>query len=456
MIEAIVNSQKEFFKTQKTKNIDYRKQLLKQLQSELIKQENNITKALYDDFKKPEFESVISETAIVLQDLKRTIKHIDKWAKPKRVFPSLLNFPSSDYLYSEPYGTVLIIAPWNYPYQLALAPLIGAVAAGNTVVLKPSELTPNTSALLSKIIKNIFPQEFVTVVEGGVDTSTQLLNQVWDYIFFTGSVGVGKIVAKAAAPNLTPITLELGGKNPCVIDKTANIKLAAKRIVWGKFINAGQTCIAPDYILIDSTIKKKFYKVLEDEIISAYSKNPQQSADFARIINDKNFNRLAEMLVNENCVIGGEINNEDLYISPTIIDEPTLDSKVMEDEIFGPILPVISFKNLDDIDSIIRSYSKPLSLYVFSTNSAQAKQLIKQYSFGGGCINDTVIHFANHRLPFGGVGNSGISAYHGKHTFDIFSHKKGIVKKGNWLDIPLRYAPYKGKLKQLKSLLKWL
>lgn len=456
MIEAIVNSQKEFFKNGKTKNIDYRKQLLKQLQSELIKQENHITKALYDDFKKPEFESVISETAIVLQDLKRTIKYIDKWAKPKRVFPSLLNFPSSDYLYSEPYGTVLIIAPWNYPYQLALAPLIGAVAAGNTVVLKPSELTPNTSALLSKIIKNIFPQEFVTVVEGGVDTSTQLLNQVWDYIFFTGSVGVGKIVAKAAAPNLTPITLELGGKNPCIIDKTANLKLAAKRIVWGKFINAGQTCIAPDYILIDSTIKEKFYKVLEDEIISAYSKNPQQSADFARIINEKNFNRLAEMLVDENCVIGGKTNVEDLYISPTIIDEPTLDSKVMEDEIFGPILPVISFKNLDNIDSIICSYSKPLSLYVFSTNSAQAKQLIKQYSFGGGCINDTVIHFANHRLPFGGVGNSGIGAYHGKYTFDTFSHKKAIVKKGNWLDIPLRYAPYKGKLKQLKSLLKWL
>lgn len=456
MIEAIVNSQKEFFKTGKTKNIDYRKQLLKQLQSELIKQENNITKALYDDFKKPEFESVISETAIVLQDLKRTIKHIDKWAKPKRVFPSLLNFPSSDYLYSEPYGTALIIAPWNYPYQLALAPLIGAVAAGNTVVLKPSELTPNTSALLSKIITTIFPPKFVTVVEGGVDTSTQLLNQVWDYIFFTGSVGVGKIVAKAAAPNLTPITLELGGKNPCIIDKTANLKLAAKRIVWGKFINAGQTCIAPDYILIDSTIKKKFYKVLEDEIISAYSKNPQQSADFAHIINEKNFNRLAEMLVDENCIIGGETNIENLYISPTIIDEPTLDSKVMEDEIFGPILPVISFKNLDDIDSIIHRYSKPLSLYVFSTNSAQAKQLIKQYSFGGGCINDTVIHFANHRLPFGGVGNSGIGAYHGKYTFDTFSHKKAIVKKGNWLDIPLRYAPYKGKLKQLKSLLKWL
>jgi len=456
MIQAIVNSQKEFFKTGKTKNIDYRKQLLKQLQSELIKQENLITQALYNDFKKPEFESVISETAIVLQDLKRTIKKMDNWAKPKRIFPSLLNFPSSDYLYSEPYGTVLIIAPWNYPYQLALAPLIGAVAAGNTVVLKPSELTPNTSALLSKIIKTIFPPEFVTVVEGGVETSTQLLNQVWDYIFFTGSVGVGKIVAKAAAPNLTPITLELGGKNPCIIDKTANVKLAAKRIVWGKFINAGQTCIAPDYLLIDSTIKKKFYKVLEDEIISAYTKNPEQSADFARIINKKNFNRLSEMLVNENFIIGGEINDEDLYISPTIIDEPSLDSKVMEDEIFGPILPVISFKNLDEIDLIIHKYSKPLSLYVFSTNSAKAKQLIKQFSFGGGCINDTVIHFANHRLPFGGVGNSGIGAYHGKFTFDTFSHKKAIVKKGNWIDIPLRYAPYKGKLKQLKSLLKWL
>ncbi|MBN2867577.1 MAG: aldehyde dehydrogenase [Flavobacteriaceae bacterium] len=456
MIEAIVNSQKEFFKTGKTKNIDYRKQLLKQLQSELITQENHITKALYDDFKKPEFESVISETAIVLQDLKRTIKKMDNWAKPKRVFPSLLNFPSSDYLYSEPYGTILVIAPWNYPYQLALAPLIGAVAAGNTVVLKPSELTPNTSALLSKIIKTIFPPEFVTVVEGGVETSIQLLNQVWDYIFFTGSVGVGKIVAKAAAPNLTPITLELGGKNPCIIDKTANVKLAAKRIVWGKFFNAGQTCIAPDYILIDSTIKENFYTFLGDEIISAYTEKPQQSADFARIINEKNFNRLNEMLVNEKCVIGGKTNIEDLYISPTIIDEPSLDSKVMEDEIFGPILPVISFKNLDEVHSIINSYPKPLSLYVFSTNTTQAKKLIKEFSFGGGCINDTVVHFANHRLPFGGVGNSGIGAYHGKYTFDTFSHKKAIVKKGNWLDIPLRYAPYKGKLKQLKSLLKWL
>lgn len=457
MIEAIVNSQKDFFKTGKTKTIAYRKQLLKQLQSELINQEDLIVKALYDDFKKPEFESVITETAIVLQDLKRTINNINKWAKPKRVFPSLLNFPSSDYLYSEPYGTVLIIAPWNYPYQLALAPLIGAVAAGNTVVLKPSELTPNTSALLSKIIKNVFPPEFVTVVEGGVDTSTKLLDQVWDYIFFTGSVGVGKIVAKAAAPNLTPITLELGGKNPCIIDKTANIELTVKRIVWGKFINAGQTCIAPDYILIDASIKNKFYEVLKDELITIYTKNPEKSSDFARIINKKNFNRLSEMLTNENCIIGGQTNAEDLYISPTIIDEPSLNSKVMEDEIFGPILPVISFKNLNEINNIINNYPKPLSLYVFSTNTTQAKKLIKEFSFGGGCINDTVVHFANHKLPFGGVGNSGIGAYHGKYTFDTFSHKKAIVKKANWLDIPLRYAPYTtGKLKKLKSLLKWL
>ncbi len=456
MIEAIVNSQKEFFKTGKTKTIAYRKQLLKQLQSELIKQEDFIVKALYDDFKKPEFESVITETAIVLQDLKRTLKHIDKWAKPKRVFPSLLNFPSSDFIFKEPYGTVLIIAPWNYPYQLALAPLIGAVAAGNTVVLKPSELTPNTSALLSKIIKHVFPPEFVTVIEGGVDTSTQLLNQVWDYIFFTGSVGVGKIVAKAAAPNLTPITLELGGKNPCIIDKSANLKLAAKRIVWGKFVNAGQTCIAPDYILIDQSIKNDFYNFLKEEITNAFTNKPKTSKDFARIINEKNFNRLTEMLVDQNCIIGGNHDITDYYISPTVIDQPSLDSKVMEDEIFGPILPVLAYDNINTIDTIINSYPKPLSLYVFSTNSAQAKQLIKQYSFGGGCINDTIIHFANHRLPFGGVGNSGIGAYHGKHTFNTFSHIKPIVKKGNWLDITLRYAPYKGKLKSLKQLLNWL
>ncbi|WP_289046110.1 aldehyde dehydrogenase [uncultured Olleya sp.] len=456
MIPDLLNAQKKFFKSGQTLEVAYRKKVLKSLLNHLITREQDITEALYKDFKKPEFESVLTETAIVIQDLKHTIKKLSKWAKPKRVFPALLNFPSSDYLYSEPYGNVLVIAPWNYPYQLAIAPLVGAVAAGNTVVLKPSELTPNTSALLSDIIKKVFKPEHVTVVQGGVGTSTQLLHQRWDYIFFTGSVNVGKIVAKAAAPNLTPITLELGGKNPCIIDETANIKLTAKRVVWGKFVNAGQTCIAPDYVLIHHTKKEAFYKAIQHEIELAYGQNPEDSKDLARIINIKNFERLSELLVNQKCKIGGQTNAKYLYIAPTIIDEPKLDSEVMKDEIFGPILPVVSYQDVSDLDLIILSYNKPLSLYVFSTNSAKAKQLIKKYSFGGGCINDTIVHFANHRLPFGGVGNSGIGAYHGQYTFDTFSHKKGIVKKANWLDIPVRYAPYKGKLNTVRKVLKWL
>ena len=456
MIAQLIQNQKAFFKTNKTQDVSFRKDLLNRLLVELTKRENDITEALYKDFKKPEFESVLTETAIVIQDLKHTIKKLNKWAKPKRVFPAMLNFPSSDYLYAEPYGSVLVIAPWNYPYQLALAPLVGAIAAGNTVVLKPSELTPHTSALISDIIKTVFKPEHVTVVEGGVDTSTKLLEQHWDYIFFTGSVNVGKIVAKAAAVNLTPTTLELGGKNPCIIDDTANIKLAAKRIVWGKFVNAGQTCIAPDYILIHDSKKDAFYKAMKHEVELAYSSTPQQSKDFARIINLKNFKRLSKMLTNQNCIIGGQTDVDTLYISPTVIDNPTLDSEVMKDEIFGPILPVISYQNDSELETIILSYNKPLSLYVFGSNSAKAKQLIQKFSFGGGCINDTIIHFANHRLPFGGVGNSGLGAYHGHYTFDTFSHKKGVVKKANWLDIPVRYAPYKGKLSFVRKVLNWL
>ncbi|WP_397362597.1 aldehyde dehydrogenase [Olleya sp. R77988] len=456
MITKLIRQQKEYFKTGKTKNVLYRKNLLKKLLKELVANENQITEALYKDFKKPEFESVLTETAIVIQDLKHTIKKLNSWAKPKRIMPSLLNFPSSDYLYSEPYGAVLIIAPWNYPYQLALAPLVGAIAAGNTVVLKPSELTPNTSTIINQIITTVFPPEIATVIEGGVEVSTELLTQQWDYIFFTGSVNVGKIVAKAAAVHLTPTTLELGGKNPCIIDASANIKLTAKRLVWGKFLNAGQTCIAPDYILIDQSKKEDFYKAMKTEVEIAYSSTPQQSKDFARIINDKNFERLSKMLIDENCIIGGQTNAESLYIAPTVIDEPQLDSEVMKDEIFGPILPVISYQNEKDLERIIGSYDKPLSLYVFGTNSAKAKQLIQKFSFGGGCINDTIIHFANHRLPFGGIGNSGVGAYHGQHTFDTFSHKKGIVKKGNWLDLPMRYAPYKGKLNFIRKVFKWL
>lgn len=437
-------------------DIGYRKETLKKLLYNIQKSEDLIVKALYDDFKKPEFEAVLTETNYVISELKDTIKNIQKWAKPKRIFPSLLNFPSTDYIYKEPYGKVLVIAPWNYPFQLALCPLISAVAAGNRVVLKPSELTPNTSAIIAKIIQKTFHVNHVEVFEGGVEVSNTLLAQRWDYIFFTGSVAVGKVVAKAAAEHLTPVTLELGGKNPCIIDETADLKLAAKRIVWGKFINAGQTCIAPDYILIQKNMKINFISFMMEEITKAYGKKMEKSPDFARIINTKNWLRLANMIDPERVLFGGETDANALYIAPTLLEEPGLDSPVMKEEIFGPILPILTYETEEDIKNVISRYEKPLAFYVFSENTSFAKKLITAYSFGGGCINDTVVHFSNKRLPFGGVGHSGIGAYHGRLSFDIFSHHKGVVKKGNWLDLPMRYAPYKDKLKAIKRILDWL
>ncbi len=436
-------------------DVSYRKQSLRKLLASVQRHEADIVRALYDDFRKPAFEGVITETAYVVTELKNTIKHINKWAKPQWVLPSLLNFPSTDYIHKEPYGKVLVIAPWNYPYQLALCPLIAAVAAGNQVVLKPSELTSNTSAVIAKIIAETFEKTHVECVEGGTEMAQKLLAQRWDYIFFTGSVAVGKIVAGAAAKHLTPVTLELGGKNPCIIEQSANLPLAAKRIVWGKFLNAGQTCIAPDYLLVHHSIKEKFFGLLKNEITLAYGENPEISPDFARIINEKHWKRQLSMLQGENIILGGKSNAVDFYLAPTLIDNPALDSLVMRDEIFGPILPILEYNNPADLESVISKYEKPLSLYVFTENKAFAKRIVLQYPFGGGCINDTLIHFANKRLPFGGVGNSGIGAYHGKQSFAVFSHHKSMVKKGNWMDIPIRYAPYKGKIDILKKLMKW-
>ena len=437
-------------------NINFRKETLIKLLNTVIIHENEIIQALHDDFKKPAFESVLTETSQVVLELKHVIKNMKKWAKPRRVFPSLLNFPSKDYIYKEPYGKVLIIAPWNYPFQLALCPLISAVAAGNQVVVKPSELTPKTSEIIVKIIHKVFDKNHVEVVEGGIEVSQKLLSERWDYIFFTGSVAVGKIVAKAAAKNLTPVTLELGGKNPCIIDETANLKLAAKRIVWGKFVNAGQTCIAPDYILIQKNMKKHFVNFLKEEITKAYGENPEESPDFARIINAKNWQRLVALIEPEKVVFGGESNPKDNYIAPTLVEETALESPIMQEEIFGPILPILTYKKESEIAAVISRFEKPLALYVFSENPGFQKRIIQNYSFGGGCVNDTIIHFANKRLPFGGVGHSGIGAYHGNLSFDTFSHQKSIVKKANWLDLPLRYAPYQDKLATIRKILKWL
>ncbi len=436
--------------------IAFRKESLKKLLHNIIENEEAIIKALYEDFKKPAFEAVLTETNYVISDLKETIKNIDSWAKPKKVFASLLNFPSSDFIYSEPYGNVLILSPWNYPFQLALCPLVAAVAAGNKVTLKPSELTPNTSNIISKIITETFAVKDVLVITGDAKIAQELLNQRWDYIFFTGSVAVGKIVAKAAAENLTPVTLELGGKSPCIVDETANLELSARRILWGKIINAGQTCVAPDYILVHHKMKDTFVKLLIQEIQKALGTNPEESSDFARIINLKNWERQLRLLENQEILFGGQSNKETLYLAPTLLDEPKMDSLVMTEEIFGPILPILSYESKADIEKIISSFEKPLSLYLFSQNKSFIDEVLQKYSFGGGCINDTVIHLANNRLPFGGVGNSGMGAYHGKLSFDIFSHKKAIVKKGTWLDLPMRYAPYKDKLKTIQKILKWL
>ena len=437
-------------------DIKSRKESLKKLLHVITQNEQAIILALYNDFKKPAFEAVLTETNYVISDLKETIKNIDSWAKPKKVMASFLNFPSSDYIYSEPFGNVLILSPWNYPFQLALCPLIAAVAAGNKVTLKPSELTPNTSNIIAKIISETFAVKDVVVITGDATVAANLLSKRWDYIFFTGSVAVGKIVAKAAAENLTPVTLELGGKSPCIVDETANLELSAKRIVWGKIINAGQTCVAPDYILVNHKIKAIFVKLLIEEIEKALGTNPEESPDFARIINLKNWQRQLSLLENQNILFGGQSNRDSLYLAPTLLDEPKMDSLVMTEEIFGPILPLLSYESKADIDKIISSFEKPLSLYLFSQNNLFIDEVLQKYSFGGGCINDTVIHLANNRLPFGGVGNSGMGAYHGKLSFDIFSHKKAIVKRGTWLDLPLRYAPYKDKLKNIQKVLKWL
>ncbi|WP_281225831.1 aldehyde dehydrogenase [Flavobacterium aquiphilum] len=436
-------------------NINSRKEALIKLLDVIIKHENEIIEALYDDFRKPPFESIATEISYVISELKYTIKNIEKWSKTRWVFPSLLNFPSTDYIVKEPYGKVLIISPWNYPFQLAFCPMISAVAAGNQVVLKPSELAPKTSSQIVKIIEKVFHHHHVKVIEGGIEAAKNLLAQRWDYIFFTGSATVGKIVAKAAAEHLTPTTLELGGKNPCIIDETANLKLAAKRIVWGKFLNAGQTCIAPDYILIQEDMKSHFVDFLKKEITNAYGKNPQESPDFARIINEKNCYRLMSLIEPKKVIFGGETDIDSCYISPTLIEEDSLDTSLMSEEIFGPILPIITYKDEKKIELTLSKYGKPLALYVFTDDRKFAKKIITQFAFGGGCVNDTVIHFANKRLPFGGVGHSGMGAYHGQLSFDTFSHKKAIVKKANWLDLNIRYAPYSKKLDTLKNILKW-
>lgn len=450
----LIEKQKSFFQLDKTKDVNFRIEALKTLRKAIQKYESDLMKALKEDLNKSEFDAYTTEIGVMLEETKHAIQHLQSWAKPEKVKTPLTHFGSKGYIYSEPYGVALIISPWNYPFQLAISPLIGAIAAGNCAIIKPSELTPNTSDLLRKILSEIFPEEYVSVVIGGVEMSEALLSEKVDNIFFTGSVPVGKIIMKAAAKNLTPLTLELGGKSPCIVYKDANIKLAAKRIAWGKFLNAGQTCIAPDYLYVHEEVKAEFLKEIKAAVIELYGNQPLENPDFTRIVNEKHFHRLSAFLDNGKVLLGGKTNRETLTIEPTILTNISWSDPIMQDEIFGPILPILKFSDLSEVIEGIQKYPDPLSLYLFTENNQIQQEVLKRVSFGGGCINDTVYHFASPYLPFGGVKSSGMGAYHGKGSFDTFSHKKSVLKQTTLFDIPFRYPNVKDGLKKIKMFLK--
>ena len=448
----IKEEQASFFHAGHTRAINARKEKLNAFCRAIAVHEKEIFEALQGDLGKSPFESFTSEIMLVQKEIQTQIKHLRQWASPQRVPGSWANFPSRDYLLPEPFGNVLMISPWNYPFQLALTPLVGAVAAGNTVVLKPSEAAPKTNAVIQKIITKVFPKEWVTVVEGDAQVAHGLLQLPWDYIFYTGSTRVGKIVAQAAAVHLTPTTLELGGKSPCIVDDTAPLHATAKRIVWGKFLNCGQTCIAPDYVLVPPYKKEALISALQKEIEKAFGSDAATSKDYGKIIHAQHLKKLNDQLKGETVVYGGRSDAEQLFMEPTLVDSPTLDSSLMTEEIFGPILPIVPYENKQTLENIIFGIDKPLAFYVFSKNKKFVRYCLQRFSFGGGVVNDTLLHFTNDKLPFGGVGASGMGAYHGAFSFETFTHLKPVVKKGFWFDIPQRYAPYP----KLNATLKWL
>lgn len=451
---SIVQQQKQFFYSGKTRDVKFRLESLQKLRDAIKRYEPDIMTALKKDLNKSEFEAYTTEIGILLEEIKYTMKHLKSWAKPQKVKAPITHFGSKSVIYSEPYGVTFIIAPWNYPFQLAIAPLIGAIAAGNCAVIKPSEYTPHVSKLMVQMLEGIYEKEYVTVVEGGVETSTALLKEPFDYIFFTGSVPVGKIIMEAAAKTLTPVTLELGGKSPAIVDKEANLDLAAKRIVWGKFINAGQTCVAPDYLLVHKEVKSELLEKMKQAIQTFYGEEPLKNPDYVQIVSDRHFNRLKKFLEDGEVVIGGTVDAGIRKIAPTILDEVKWDAPVMEDEIFGPILPVLTFSDLSDVIKKVRELPKPLALYFFSEKKEKVDQIVQSVPFGGGCINDTLLHLASPYLPFGGVGSSGIGNYHGKFSFDTFSHQKSIVKQTTRFDFSFRYPNSKKGLKIMKKLMK--
>jgi aldehyde dehydrogenase (NAD+) len=448
----IIAKQRQFFQTGKTKDLAFRIAQLQILKQLVMENKSAIIQALKSDLHKPEFETYATEIG-VNKEIDYALKHINNWTKPKKAAVPWDLFSYSAKIYPEPLGVILIIGPWNYPFQLIISPLVGAIASGNCTIIKPSEFAPHTSNLISELIHKYFSPEYITVIPGSVETSQQLLAEKFDHIFFTGGTAIGKIVMAAAAKHLTPVTLELGGKSPCIIDTDINLEHTAKRITWGKFINAGQTCIAPDYLLVDQKIKPDLINALKKYLQEFYGENPATSPDYARIIHQKHFHRLTNLLKCGKVIIGGETKPEELYIAPTLLDNVSLEDAVMQDEIFGPVLPIIEYTDINEAITLINSRPKPLALYLFSQNKNLQKRILQETSSGGVCINDTVMQVAVSSLPFGGVGDSGMGRYHGKASFNTFSHYKSVLQNSLPWDIDWRYAPYQGKLSLLKKII---
>jgi NAD-dependent aldehyde dehydrogenases len=447
---------RSYFNSGATLTYEFRKKQLLLLRSAVLKHEHEIYSALYSDLKKNKEESWVTEIGFLIAEINHTLKHLKQWMKRKKVPTNLLNLPSKSYIYKDPLGVVLIIGPWNYPLQLLFTPLVGAIAAGNCVVLKPSEFAPATAAIMEKIISETFSQDYIFYVQGkGNEVIPPMMNQFrFDHVFYTGSTQVGKIIYKMAAEQLIPVTLELGGKSPCIVDKDADIKIAAKRIAVTKFSNAGQMCVAPDYVLVHQSRKEEFLNALKETIISFFTNDPSGNDEYAKMINRNQFERVLSYIKEGTLVYGGRSNHEALYIEPTIIEEVRLNSNVMNQEIFGPVLPVLSYSDFDEALNVIRQNPNPLAFYIFTNNKNTEYKWLQSVSFGGGCVNNASWHLTNYNLPFGGIGNSGLGNYHGKNSFDVFTHHKSVMKTPTWFDPKIKYPPFKGKLNLFKKIIR--
>ncbi|PIE02631.1 MAG: aldehyde dehydrogenase family protein [Acidobacteria bacterium] len=454
-IKEIVEKQRSYFQSGQTQHYAFRKEQLQKLKNAIQHHEPRLRTALAKDLGKSEYEAYVTEIGFSLYDISNTLKNLKKWMKPKKVRTPVLSQPAKSWVSRTPYGVNLLIGPFNYPVQLTLAPLTAAIAAGNTTVIKTSELTPHCSAALRDLIEETFDPEYAVYVPGEVPETTMLLKQKFDHIFFTGSPRVGSIVMQAAAKHLTPVTLELGGKSPCVVHDDANLDIAVKRVVFGKFMNAGQTCVAPDYLLVHSAILSEFQEKLKARIRTVFGEDPSQSPDYGRIVNERHFERILGLINPEKVILGGQSDRESRFIAPTVMSRVTLEDRVMSEEIFGPVLPILEYSSLDDIYTVISKLPQhPLAFYVFSSSSQIQQQLTTQVQFGGGCINHCIQHLVNHNLPFGGVGESGMGSYHGLSGFENFSHKKSVLKAATWLDLPFIYPPFEKRISLMRKLLK--